>query len=620
MEVKTPAEIGLSTIYKNFKDFSKLAFFCEESADDKSDNTTCYVLRSKQCVQSLAPGTKATGLCVSCGPLTKSVWSLQRQAAKKVEIHGGMTVTTSVVAKLSREQLVSVVAAVRKRKDRLIQNEKRKVERLRALLEKDSHALKSGDVSNVQTLLAAVQPFIDEKFGKGSDHAILWAEFMKLLVRDGAAPRYSDPIMQMAMSLVPRTSKSVFDNIQKLFLLPTRRHAQNKRDDQLSGGAKMEDGPRVTTCRRFKEHAKIAGLVGDALDVIVSFDGMVMRDSATLSNKKETKNKLIGVHLIESDPVIEHLFDQHVKKVSAAIKDERTFEERMSAALIPNREHLVYYAKSMKPGVDLCFICAAYNLGTVQAHHIAHQAWDTILVLAHNDFVVRVLTADGAQSNVSYFLSKCKKKASDFIPAHILQKHNLDGDFPVAFEHPVTGTPIFYIADPPHALKKVGSSLEHRVLQYDGIPMSKEMLFSVYEAMNVHSGEGSLMANLKLKDGDFKGNQWNAMNVGRVARVLSGTMVKMIDEVCNNPERYPMPETCPAGIDRVALFSKVRQLCRHMNRWFDICNIVHARELLRSSTLELISSPRRVALSFQMSSYNRLLNNSPENSKSAWKY
>jgi hypothetical protein len=267
---------------------------------------------------------------------------------------------------------------------------------------------------------------------------------MKMLVRDGGAPRYSDPIMKMAMSLVPRTSKSVFDNLQKLFLLPTRRHTQNKRDDQLSGGAKMEDGPRVTTIRRFKEHSKLVGLKGDALDVIVSFDGMVIRNSAILSNKKETKNKLIGVHL--TDPAIEHLFDQYVKKVSAAIKDERTFEERMSEALVPNREHLVYYAKSMKAGVDLCFICAAYNLGTVQAHNISTQIWETILVLEQNDFIVRVMTADGAQSNVSYFLSKCKKKASEFIPAHILRKHNLDGDFPVAFEHPVTRTPIFYIS------------------------------------------------------------------------------------------------------------------------------------------------------------------------------
>ncbi len=45
--------------------------------------------------------------------------------------------------------------------------------------------------------------------------------------------------------------------------------------------------------------------------------------------------------------------------------------------------------------------------------------------------------------------------------ARILQKHNLDGNVPVAFKNPVTGNPIFYIADPQHALKKVGSSLEH---------------------------------------------------------------------------------------------------------------------------------------------------------------
>jgi hypothetical protein len=61
-------------------------------------------------------------------------------------------------------------------------------------------------------------------------------------------------------------------------------------------------------------------------------------------------------------------------------------------------------------------------------------------------------------------------------------------------------------------LKKVGPSFEHCLLQHDGLPISKSMLFSIYEAMNAHSGEDSLMANLKLKDADSKGNQWTAMN------------------------------------------------------------------------------------------------------------
>jgi hypothetical protein len=75
----------------------------------------------------------------------------------------------------------------------------------------------------------------------------------------------------------------------------------------------------------------------------------------------------------------------------------------------------------------------------------------------------------------------------------------------------------------------------------------------------------SLMANPKVKDTDFKGNQWiSSMNVGGVAWLLCGTIVKTINKICNNPKRYPMPEACPAGTDRVTLFSKIRQLSQHM--------------------------------------------------------
>jgi hypothetical protein len=136
MEVTTPAEIGLSPIYKNRKDFPNLAFFRDESADD--DNKTCYVLRSRQCAQYIALGTmnKSTRLCDICGPLRQSVFNLQSQAARKVRIHAGMRVTTSAVAKLSGQELVSLVDTVRTHKDRKILKEKRKLERCKALMEK----------------------------------------------------------------------------------------------------------------------------------------------------------------------------------------------------------------------------------------------------------------------------------------------------------------------------------------------------------------------------------------------------------------------------------------------------------------------------------------------------
>jgi hypothetical protein len=87
--------------------------------------------------------------------------------------------------------------------------------------------------------------------------------------------------------------------------------------------------------------------------------------------------------------------------------------------------------------------------------------WKTVQVLGHNSFNVRIITADGAQSNVSYFNSKCNIKAHSFTPADVLAKCNLDGKFPMAFAHPVTGAPVFFISDPPHGLKKAMSSLEN---------------------------------------------------------------------------------------------------------------------------------------------------------------
>jgi hypothetical protein len=323
---------------------------------------------------------------VSCGPLRKSVWTLHNQASKKVKIRPDTRLTSKTVAKLSNEEIIDLMGVVRKRKNDQRRDEKRKLDRLRKRMEKGSHKLEfESDVANIKSLLTALQPFIEERFGKGSEHCFIIEQFMKELVRKTGAPHHNDKTMQYCMSLVPRTSKAVYDELQKLFLMPTRRYTKHKLDEKISGPGKMEDSPRVTSIRRFKEHAVAAGLTGQALDMIISFDGMIMRSSAILSNRKETKNKLIGIHLVESDGAIEHLFDQYVKKVSDAAntKDERSFEDRMDEALAPNREHLVYYAKSMKPGVDLCFICAAYNLATVRAHHILSQLWETIQVLGH---------------------------------------------------------------------------------------------------------------------------------------------------------------------------------------------------------------------------------------------
>jgi hypothetical protein len=78
LEVSTPTVIALSPIYKEREDFSNLAFFAEDDADDKKS----YVLRSRECTRLVSD--YRSSLCLSCGSLKKSVGNLHAQASEKV--------------------------------------------------------------------------------------------------------------------------------------------------------------------------------------------------------------------------------------------------------------------------------------------------------------------------------------------------------------------------------------------------------------------------------------------------------------------------------------------------------------------------------------------------------
>jgi hypothetical protein len=275
---------------------------------------------------------------------------------------------------------------------------------------------------------------------------------------------------------------------------------------------------------------------------------------------------LIGCHVMESETAIEQQFDAFVQKLSnasvsdSAPKDDQAWAASMSEAFTPNREHLVYYAKAIQHGVDLCFIAAAYNLPSVQAFHLSDQIDDITSTLEENDLITRIITTDNAQANESCVRSKLDMKASEFIPADVLEKHGLDGDFNVAFKHPTNDKSIFFVSDPPHALKKVGSALEHRELYWDGCPMTMTMLYEVWESINSQQGVGTLTAYCKFTMDHYFGSRWKAMNVKRTAQIFSNTKCQMIDAVCDEPDKYPM-RSCPPGSDRKPLFSKVRELC-----------------------------------------------------------
>jgi hypothetical protein len=190
-------------------------------------------------------------------------------------------------------------------------------------------------------------------------------------------------------------------------------------------------------------------------------------------------------------------------KIFVTSLEQDMFESALREALTANEEHLVCCAKSLKPGADLFFIVADCNLPSTQAHHILAHIHKNIVVLEENNFNMRILCVDNAQCNESCFHSKHTMKASKFVPPEDLQKHGLSGDFNLVFEHPVNREPIFIISNPPCALKKVRSSLEHWGLHWDGCKMMMKMLFEVHKAIDAHRGKGCLSANPKCAVGDF---------------------------------------------------------------------------------------------------------------------
>lgn len=108
---------------------------------------------------------------------------------------------------------------------------------------------------------------------------------------------------------------------------------------------------------------------------------------------------------------------------------------------------------------------------------------------------------------------------------------------------------------------------------YENQPVMMSMLHDMFLAINeTQGGVVALQYFRKLKERHFKGSSYDAMNVKQSAQVMSNTMVKAIDRVCRNPAEYPMEKSPPPGFDHTTMYSKVRELCKHMNCFFDLCN------------------------------------------------
>ena len=133
--------------------------------------------------------------------------------------------------------------------------------------------------------------------------------------------------------------------------------------------------------------------------------------------------------------MIKQRFDLYVDQLAKGEEESRgkSSEGEIDSHLQENKEHIVFYAKSLNKASDLNFICGTYNVPTVAAYNIAEFVSKEIRGLHRYHFKVRGICADSAQAQESYFKQKADLTAGRFIPFKLLRKYNLSGDINVAF-------------------------------------------------------------------------------------------------------------------------------------------------------------------------------------------
>jgi hypothetical protein len=277
---------------------------------------------------------------------------------------------------------------------------------------------------------------------------------------------YHEAVRKYALSLLGQVNKKTYESLAQILALPSHRHARKLKKKLVNAEGVAIDGPHRRMNRQLREVAiknkwmKKYGF----LDIILSFDSMVMHGSMILSMAASTHNCLIGVDLSQGHSAIESELKAAVLKLHKATATEEECETSMAEQLPLNKEHMVFYARAVKPGISLCFICAAYNLMTIVAADVWNQVKEVMHALIEENFNVRFITGDIASSNASYFWDESNIQASSFIPKDVLESFGLEGDYLIAFRHSVTKKIVFVIADPPHCLKQVGAALKKTVI------------------------------------------------------------------------------------------------------------------------------------------------------------
>jgi hypothetical protein len=229
-------------------------------ADDRDAAIPFRIFASGEnaCTSAVCNNNKSM-LCPACTSAANRLYvfmcRFQQQQDNKNPFQN---ITLRKAAAMSKEQLVSISAEIRKEKNQQLDKLRKQKKRLQRKLDTLSHLDKYDKESEVDRerhgaltqLIEEAMPLIETKYGDKSLEAAAFKWQLENLetAKSSTGIRYNDTIYEVGLTVLAGSKPAVYDMISRILHLPSRRQLQRYNAGKYGGGGKRRIG-MVTTQR-----------------------------------------------------------------------------------------------------------------------------------------------------------------------------------------------------------------------------------------------------------------------------------------------------------------------------------------------------------------------------------
>jgi hypothetical protein len=268
---------------------------------------------------------------------------------------------------------------------------------------------------------------------------------------------------------------------------------------------------------------------------------------------------------------------QELQKASKT--DEQLLQETDdSSNSLPQqaRHFLVFIATTWSEKLSQEFLVARYGKKSIESDFLVDAVRSIIVDLGLYGFIVDTITGDGASENRKVFKMLATFSARQVFfelnGERIWPEDYLDGlplDFKIAFRHPTPSynNLIFIGGEMPHLAKKFRNNMSNksRKLVFCGKSVNLQKCYVAWQSVgncNVASlKQGITLQKWRFTKEHFVLNAYNKMRVYLAVQITSQSMIEMIKEFCQPPNKGVISE-----------YEPMIELLNAMDRLIDIMN------------------------------------------------